>query len=65
MRLECLCKCESYCLQTRGLLHMRIAYKFTPVDRAGVSLGKFTTWLAEISAVLSEISVKRASPLHM
>ena len=40
---------------------MRIADNFTPVDRARVSQGKFTSLLAEISAVSAEISVKRAS----
>ena len=43
---------------------MRIAYNFTPVDWARVSQGTFTSWLAEISTVSGEISVKRASPLH-
>ena len=50
------------------LWHMPSAYSFTPVDRAGspaVSHGKFTSWLSKVSAVLGEISVKRASPLHM
>ena len=59
------CKYESYCLRTGGLLHIRIAYNFTPVDRARVSHGKFTSWLAEILAVSGEISVKRDHPLHM
>ena len=36
-RLEYLCKHESHCLQSRGLLYMRIAYNFTPVDRASSS----------------------------
>ena len=56
---------EATIYKTRGLLHMRIAYNFTSVDRARVSHGKFMSWLAEISVVSGKISVKRASPLHM
>ena len=40
------------------LLHMCIADNFTPVDRARVSQGKFSSWLADISTISGEILVK-------
>ena len=39
---------------------MHIIYNFTPVDRARVSQDKLMSWLAKISEVSGEISVRWA-----
>ena len=47
MRMEYMCKYGSYCLQTRGLLHMRIEYR-------SVDVTKLYFWNFKILTIWSE-----------